>query len=890
MTILVQDVFAFLLLTCTYRSYATESVENQGHILEHLNRSQLENKQLHQKVDKLLSTSEQGLGSSAIDYIISRVGSHARDNLEESLQGAVFAGAAGEADIVNGIRTSDFVVDPSRKRKLEAAFISALQYDGMLDRQSTVAEAHQATFRWVFVEDAVHRFQWTNLVTWLRSPDQLYWVTGKAGSGKSTLMKYVTQPAAHLDSINSIDSGDSSCTTQEPEARCFEYLRSWAGDKPLVMASFYFWAAGSKIQTSKAGMYRTLLHQLLSTQPGLLPLMSPSRWEALCLFGRDVKPLNEDELREMLQSTLTEMASTAAVCLFIDGLDEFEGKHDDLILFLKHLVENTPVKLCVASRPWQVFEDAFQNKPSLRLEDLTYQDIKDFVTSRFQSDSNFSQLESREADFAGQLVEKVVQKASGVFLWVHLVVSSLLDGMKFGDRVIDLRRRLDTLPPDLEELYAKILSDLDPFYFEHAAQYFQIMKCSFDPPPALLLSFADEPDIDFVLKLPLQAISSEDAWIRVETMRRRVNSRCKGLIEVVRPNSESKDILRIPIQYLHKTVKDYIEGPDVQAKLLHAVNSQFDPNLSLCAGALAMFKITGGEAVDLIQCLRFGSHVSLHRVPDMIRLLDDAETSISGMDYADKKNCFDLLMLYMPQNVRGRIDLPVHRIHAYAGVASFISLATRWNIVEYVRTKVPAGCLVTKSEPSNEKTKRSSLDRASWGKFKTIAKKIANTSRHIPFAWPLLIDALPRFSAATDTSMITMLLNKGADPNYEFRLPEEPCMVSTAWTYTLAVVLGVFSTTSWDPERKGLWEDITRLMLAHGARIDRRTIDLVMDVLKHSFGLDPQGIDRRAMVNMTQGVLRRMKDNGVGLDFPLGYDLRSPFMTKGQRKGRHLGF
>lgn len=877
MTILAQDIFDFILLTCTYRSYATESAENQGHILEHLNRSQLENKQLHQKVDKLLSTSEQGLGSSAIDYIISRVGNHARDNLEESLQGAVFAGVAGEADIVNGIHTSDFVVDPSRKRKLEETFLSALRYDGMLDRQSTVAEAHQATFRWVFVEDAVHQFQWTNLVTWLRSPDQLYWVTGKAGSGKSTLMKYVTQPAAHSDSIDSSDASDASCATQESQARCFEYLRSWAGDKPLVIASFYFWAAGSKIQTSKAGMYRTLLHQLLSTQPELLPLTSPSRWEALCLFGRDVKPLNEDELREMLQSTLTEVASTAAVCLFIDGLDEFEGKHDDLILFLKHLVENTPVKLCVASRPWQVFEDAFQNKPSLRLEDLTYQDIKDFVTSRFHSDSNFSQLESREAEFAGQLVEEVVQKASGVFLWVHLVVSSLLDGMKSGDRVIDLRRRLDTLPPDLEALYAKILSDLDPFYFEHAAQYFQMMKSSIDPPPALLISFADEQDIDFVLKLPLQEILPEDAGIRIETMRRRVNSRCKGLIEVVRSNPETNDILRIPIHYLHKSVKDYIEGSNVQAKLLHAVNSHFDPNLSLCAGALAMVKVACGTPEEIYQCLRYGSHVSPHRVPDMIRLLDDLETSIPGMDYSHEESFSDWLSWRIRRDSKMGIPMlvPPTLFDAYwsTQLLLFIQVAIRCNVVEYVRRKVPARCLAT-WEPDNEKqarTKKPSGNRASWGRLKTFAKNIVGTSRNLSGLWPFLIDALPQWSMVTDTSMITMLLNRGADPNYEIILRGSPAIVLTVWTYVLAFVLGVFSNTSWDPERKALWEDITRLMLAHGARIDQKTIDLVWRYLDRSFII--AGIDRREMVIMIQGVLRRMKDGEAGLDFPLDYDL-----------------
>lgn len=152
----------------------------------------------------------------------------------------------------------------------------------------------------------------------------------------------------------------------------------------------------------------------------------------------------------------------------------------------------------------------------------------------------------------------MVQKASGVFLWVRLAVSSLLEGMKFGDRVLDLRRRLESLPPDLENLYDRILDDLDPFYFGHAAQYFQILSSSSDPPPALLLWFTDEEQMDLALRLPVLKMSDEDAQIRLDTMRRRVNSRCKGLIEVARPDNghRTTQFLRTPVQYLHATVKD----------------------------------------------------------------------------------------------------------------------------------------------------------------------------------------------------------------------------------------------------------------------------------------------------------------------------------------------
>ncbi|KAH6622677.1 hypothetical protein F5144DRAFT_496494 [Chaetomium tenue] len=520
------------------------------------------------------------------------------------------------AGTLDRVDVSEFVLDKKRKRKLEKAFLAALSYEGMLDRETMVAEAHQATFQWVF--DKQENQPWVDFPSWLRSPEQLYWITGKAGSGKSTLMKFLTQPIR----------GVSSPGGERHEAdhlRCAKNLRHWAGDKPLIIASFYFWAAGSKIQTTRAALFRTLLYQILSKRPDALPAASPNRWEVLCLFNNDQRAFGEPELQEMLLRTLSYVSRDTAISLFVDGVDEFDGDHDKLTQFFKHVIDKTPIKMCLASRPWQVFEDAFQNKPSLRLEDLTYQDIKNFVTTMFQEDSGFSQLQSREADFASKLIEEVVHKSSGVFLWVRLAVSSLLDGMRFGDRVVDFRRRLESLPPDLEDLYDRILHDLDPFYFKHAAQYFQILSSSSDPPPALLLWFIDEKDVDFALRLPVVEMSNEDAQIRLETMRRRVNSRCKGLIEVAHPGNTPKiaPSFRTPVQYMHATVKDYIEGSKVQERLLRELGTTFDPHLSLCSGSLAMFKTASGNCVDLYACMRYASCVDPRNVQRMVAILDN---------------------------------------------------------------------------------------------------------------------------------------------------------------------------------------------------------------------------------------------------------------------------
>ena len=109
------------------------------------------------------------------------------------------------------------------------------------------------------------------------------------------------------------------------------------------------------------------------------------------------------------------------------------------------------------------------------LQDLTLKDIQIYVSSSFKNHAGFTKLEKREPDFSRQLKDHIVEKASGVFLWVHLVVKSLLAGLLNGDRVSDLERRLDLLPPDLEHLYDKMLNSLDPFYYSHASQLFQLI-------------------------------------------------------------------------------------------------------------------------------------------------------------------------------------------------------------------------------------------------------------------------------------------------------------------------------------------------------------------------------------------------------------------------------
>lgn len=85
------------------------------------------------------------------------------------------------------------------------AILDSLSYPGMTDRRDALAEAHEGTFDWTFLEGEIrlltHREVLSNSVRdtyktvdlsfkrWLQSSDEgLYVVLGKPGSGKSTFM------------------------------------------------------------------------------------------------------------------------------------------------------------------------------------------------------------------------------------------------------------------------------------------------------------------------------------------------------------------------------------------------------------------------------------------------------------------------------------------------------------------------------------------------------------------------------------------------------------------------------------------------------------------------------------------------------------------------------
>lgn len=72
---------------------------------------------------------------------------------------------------------------------VEQVILEVLRFDRLEDRYSDISMVHRSTLRWLFGrgEDQHNGEPAAMFAEWLASNDDLYWVSGKPASGKSTL-------------------------------------------------------------------------------------------------------------------------------------------------------------------------------------------------------------------------------------------------------------------------------------------------------------------------------------------------------------------------------------------------------------------------------------------------------------------------------------------------------------------------------------------------------------------------------------------------------------------------------------------------------------------------------------------------------------------------------
>ncbi|KAK5685481.1 hypothetical protein LTS10_003560 [Elasticomyces elasticus] len=453
-----------------------------------------------------------------------------------------------------------------------------LHFDNIHDRRQSVSKAHAETFHWVFSDQSRHGTPNPGLREWLQHGHGIYWITGKAGSGKSTLMKYITD-----------------------EPLLEEDLRTWSGSQRLLIGSYYFWSAGSHEQKSLEGLYRTLLWQLLGVDRKLARLAFPT-WRPVHSTQAPKLPM----LREAMSKVLGGGPLSNTYCFLIDGLDEYELNDSiskmQLAKDMVSLTASREVKIIVGSRPETPFETSFRPYRSLAMEDFTRLDILAYVTEEMSHIGQLPLLSEGLSTEIDLLAQDIVRNAQGVFLWVKIVVNILQDAIASGDDISTLRSQLKRLAPELEKLYVQILRERIPQrYREEAYRYLAILvhwrSVTASPLLASQMAVAQAAGNDG----EANTLAAEDYSVvrqRGVLLPRRLRACCLGLLECGEvPRSEldkapiGRNKVMTPgvwtVSFLHRSVFEFLASEEVRATIQSGLGKRFDVNVAILAGLIS---------------------------------------------------------------------------------------------------------------------------------------------------------------------------------------------------------------------------------------------------------------------------------------------------------------
>lgn len=322
-------------------------------------------------------------------------------------------------------------------------FLDSLYFPEMFARQESMKKSLPGTYDWVFDgklslykdEDVKDNEELRGRISrWLHGAGgaSTFWISGKPGSGKSSLM---------------------SCIMSDK--RTLKCLQTWADGRAPHVFSFFFWKPGSKLQKTIFGLMRSLIWQLCKARPSIIDQLL-SR-DATLLYS----PWTETRLADILKCALSAYHDDP-LFFVIDGLDECEDYHSDLLDELQSLNISPHTKVCISSRPEQAFCQQLRALPSVRLQDLNYRDILKYANMKLK----------RGDDRTKGLARDVAAKAEGVFLWAVLVCDSLFSGLMAEDDEETLLQRLKAYPRGLDDLFDRMFANLEEVHYKSLAFYF----------------------------------------------------------------------------------------------------------------------------------------------------------------------------------------------------------------------------------------------------------------------------------------------------------------------------------------------------------------------------------------------------------------------------------
>lgn len=454
-------------------------------------------------------------------------------------------------------------VDELISAAIEAHFcdqiFERLIFEGMNDRLHSTTTPFEGTLEWVFDD---HQTNEGGVLEWLGNTrgDNLFWITGRPGAGKTTLMK-------------SLFRND----------RIFDYLEAWSGHAPGITSAFFFWNCGTELQKSGLGLLRSLLYESLQDMIygpleqdiSIIQHLFADRWEQHKSYGGGLYGLSYAELRRAFELMISD--SSTKFLFMIDGLDEIDEGGDlvDVILLITNASKKENVKMLVSSRPSPAFQEAFEKRPRLWVDDHTTHDVRAYMLHSFSLDESLAKLRGNTVvpeEMA--IVDMLTEMACGIFLWGILATRFLLQELTGDDNFNTLQHRAEMLPSELDELLSHIMSNFEPTDLECAWKISVLLEAH-GYPSLLALSFALSNDEKSSITAERRPLKTAEIAQRIDDMRHILTYKCRNLFsifdtrtpETETPSVDTPDSLRVT--YTHRTIRTFfLSSPAQKGALL----------------------------------------------------------------------------------------------------------------------------------------------------------------------------------------------------------------------------------------------------------------------------------------------------------------------------------
>ncbi|KAM0421378.1 hypothetical protein ACHAPT_010913 [Fusarium lateritium] len=389
--------------------------------------------------------------------------------------------------------------------------LQSLAYPNMNDRSNAIEIPTGGTCEWLLR----HR-QWKR---WRSCQHGLLWIKGKPGSGKSTLLRYA--------------------------------LHELKSTKGAMMLSFFFHGRGHDLQRNPLGLFRSLVHQVLSEMPGALSQLVATFEQRRDSIGRvgEGWVWELDELHKFFKWSILEVLKSRPVWIFVDALDECGAENARAVIrHFKDLLHGPSSRLeelhiCFTCRhyPVQNWAGGFE----ICAEHENKQDISTYVQT---------QLANFQCPATLALSDLITGRSNGLFIWACIVVDQVLDlelpeDSTKADELIN--KTINTIPQDLGSLYVELFRGVEET--PTSLKLVQWVSCARRPLSLdeLRWAMAVDPSLPHT---SLKDYENTPAYTKDnDLMERKVKTLGRGLVETV-ASSDGRIV-----QFIHQSVKEFFD-------------------------------------------------------------------------------------------------------------------------------------------------------------------------------------------------------------------------------------------------------------------------------------------------------------------------------------------